>query len=133
MMLLLQTSPLLPIFSQGPVVGSAIICTGLFLWAQVEAYKSRRASDSLVSTFTTANGELKSMLTSQAEAQGKLANAVSSLASAMHEQTDMHREQLDLIREVMSEQKLQSQTMMSITDGFQRVVEQLIAVVKDKD
>jgi hypothetical protein len=132
-MLLLQANPLTPLSTQGWAVGSAIICTGLFIWAQVEAYNARKASENLVSTFTTSNGELKQMLILQAEAQGKLAGAVNNLAEAMHGQSEMHREQLDLIRDVMSEQKLQSAQMMTITNGFQRVVEQLITVVKEKD
>lgn len=131
-MMLFQANPLTPLSTQGWAVGSAIICTGLFIWAQIEAYKSRRASETLVTTFTTSNEELKNMLTGQASAQTELAKAVNNLAEAMKGQADMHREQLDLIREVMSEQKLQSQQMLTITNGFQRVVEQLITVVKDK-
>jgi type I site-specific restriction endonuclease len=132
-MLLLQMNPLTPLSTQGWAVGSAIICTGLFIWAQIEAYKTRKATDSLVTTFSACNAELKEMLTTQAKAQTGLAGAVNNLAHAMSGQADMHREQLDLIREVMSEQKLQSAQMMTITNGFQRVVEQLITVVKGKD
>lgn len=130
-MLLLQANPLTPLSTQGWAVGSAIICTGLFIWAQIEAWKSRKASEKLVETFTTSNGELKTMLTAQATAQSELAKSVNNLAEAMKGSNEMQHEQLDLIRDVMSEQKLQSAQMLTITNGFQRVVEQLITVVKD--
>jgi len=128
-MILLQANPLTPLSTQGWAVGSAIICTGLFIWAQIEAWKSRKASEKLVETFTVSNGELKTMLTEQSKSQGELAKSVNNLAEAMKGSNEMQHEQLDLIRDVMSEQKLQSQQMMTITQGFQHVVERLIEVV----
>lgn len=130
---LLQANPLMPLSTQGWAVGSAIICTGLFIWSQVEAYKNRRQGENLVTTISERNGELKTILTGQADALGKLASSVNNLAEAMKGSNEMQHEQLDLIREVISEQNLQSQQMMTITNGFQRVVEQLITVVKEKD
>ena len=77
------------------------------------------------------NTELKDMLKGQVNAQEQLANSVHQLADAIHHQSDMHSEQLGLIREMVAEQKLPAQNQMVIMNGFQRVVEQLIDAVKE--
>ena len=77
------------------------------------------------------NNELKEMLRGQVGAQEQLAQSVHQLADAIHHQSDMHAEQLGLIREMVGEQKLLAQKQMVIMNGFQRVVEQLIDAVKE--
>lgn len=77
------------------------------------------------------NLELKQTLEGQVGAQRELAQSVHQLAEAMGRQSDLHSEQLGLIREMSSEQKLLAQNQMVIMNGFQRVVEQLIDAVKD--
>ena len=79
----------------------------------------------------TSNTELKDMLKGQVGAQEQLANSVHQLADAIHHQSDMHAEQLSLIRDMVAEQKLLAQNQMVIMNGFQRVVEQLISAVKE--
>lgn len=133
---LFQTNPLTPLSSQGSAVGSAVICVGLFIWAQIEAYKSRTAVEKTATLVASNNSELKLLLTAQSGAQTKLAESVTSMAEAIKGTTELSHQQLDLIREVLSEQKLQSLQMMTITNGFQRTLEQLIdvvAVARDKD
>jgi hypothetical protein len=77
------------------------------------------------------NTELKETLEGQVSAQRELAVSVHQLAEAMGRQSDLHAEQMGLIREMSSEQKLLAQNQMVIMNGFQRVVEQLIDAVKD--
>lgn len=131
MLLLQTTNPLDPIYKYGPGVGSAIISTGLFIWAQIQIFQFKKTVEAHTETILVRNEELKAALSSQVEAQRKLAESVHGLADAIHHQSDMHAEQLSLIREMISEQKVMAANQMTIMNGFQRVVEQLIDIVKE--
>jgi hypothetical protein len=77
------------------------------------------------------NTELKQILEGQVNAQRELAQSVHQLAEAIHHQSELHSEQLQLMRDMSAEQKLLAQNQMVIMNGFQRVVEQLIDAVRD--
>ncbi len=137
-MLLLQANPLTPIWQYGAATGSAIICAGLFLWSQVqsaiikstvEAFKSTVESNTKI--ITESNGELKKLIEAQAGAQDKLVNSVHQLAEAVKFQAEAQHDQFNLIREMATEQRVLSANQLTIMNGFQRVVEQLIATIKD--
>jgi len=89
------------------------------------------ASEDRLKTIADSNTELKETLEGQVSAQRELAVSVHQLAEAMGRQSDLHAEQMGLIREMSSEQKLLAQNQMVIMNGFQRVVEQLIDAVKE--
>lgn len=89
------------------------------------------AAEAQVTALAKSNAELKNTLEGQVNAQRELAQSVHQLAEAMYHQSELHSEQLGLIREMSSEQKLLAQNQMVIMNGFQRVVEQLIDAVKD--
>jgi len=122
-----------------PVVGwpAVIVAVALGSWrlssfltkADSRAANAEKQLDAVVSS----NLELKQTLEGQVTAQRELAQSVHQLAEAMNHQSDLHSEQLGLIREMSAEQKLLAQNQMTIMNGFQRVVEQLISAVSDKD
>ena len=121
-----------------PLVGwpTVIICAVKIAWhirGFLNDVKARAiAAESQVRTPSqSSNTELKETLEGQVNAQRELAQSVHQLAEAMHHQSDLHSEQLGLIREMSSEQKVLASNQMVIMTGFQRVVEQLIAAVAE--
>jgi hypothetical protein len=76
------------------------------------------------------NIELKSALEGQVQAQRELANGVHQLAEAMSRQSEMHAEQLGLIRDMQTKQEVLAANQTALMGGLQRVIEQLINAVK---
>ncbi len=122
---------------QLPLIGwpTVMVCIVKVTWhvrGFLNDVKTRTiAAEGQVIALAKSNGELKETLEAQVNAQRELAQSVHQLAEAMHHQSDLHSEQLGLIREMSSEQKVLASNQMVIMTGFQRVVEQLISVVKD--
>jgi len=122
-----------------PLVGwpTVIVCAIKIAWHArgfLNDVKARAiAAEKQVTTLASSNAELKETLEGQVTAQRELAQSVHQLAEAMHHQSELHSEQLGLIREMSNEQKLLAQNQMVIMNGFQRVVEQLIDAVSKDD
>lgn len=76
------------------------------------------------------NAELKNALEGQVQAQRELANGVHQLAEAMSRQSEMHAEQLELIRDMQTKQEILAANQTTLMGGLQRVIEQLISAVK---
>lgn len=132
-MLLLQSggNPLSPIWQYGASTGSAFICLGLFIWSQVQLATFKATVDANTKVITESNGELKSLIEAQSNAQEKLAESVHQLAGAVETQAGVQHEQLNLIREMATEQRVLSANQLTIMNGFQRVVEQLIDAIRE--
>lgn len=131
MLLLQAANPVSPIFQYGAATGSAIICVGLFIWSQVQIATFKKTVEDNTKVITESNKELTSLITQMSDSQDKLAGSIAQLAEAVKAQSDSQREQLDLIREMTAEQKVLSANQMTIMNGFQRVVEQLIDAVRE--
>lgn len=129
-MIYLQANPVLPIQQYGAAIGSAIICTGLFIWSQIQIFQLKKSVEDNTSAIRSSNDELKNTLEGQVAAQRELAQSVKQLAEAIHHQSDMHSEQLGLIRDMVTKQEVLAANQTSLMTGLQRVVEQLIDVVK---
>jgi hypothetical protein len=125
------TNPLTPIFQWGATTGSAIVCCGLFIWSQIQIGTFKRTVEENTKTIAENNAELRNLIAAQIEGQHELTASVAKLAEAVKRQSDSHAELLALIHEMASGQKVMMANQMTITNGFQRVVEQLIEVVKD--
>jgi len=131
-LLLLQSgNPLSPIWQYGASTGSAFICLGLFIWSQVQLATFKTTVDANTKVITESNNELKTLIQAQSQAQDKLADSVHQLAEAVKAQAQSQHEQLDLIREMATEQRVLSANQLTIMNGFQRVVEQLIDAVRE--
>ena len=120
------TNPATIIQQYGPLVGSAVICTGLFIWSQIQIYMLKSSVDSNAKQLKTNYEALEASLKVQAD----LSQSVRQLADAIHHQSEMHTEQLELIRELVTKQEVLAANQSSLMTGLQRVVEQLIDVVK---
>lgn len=132
LLLLLQASnPLSPIWQYGAATGSAFICVGLFIWSQVQIATFKLTVDANTKVIAESNKELKTLIESQSQAQEKIAESVHNLAESVQTQAEVQREHLDLIRDMNAEQKVLSANQLTIMNGFQRVVEQLISAVRD--
>ncbi len=131
MMLLQATNPLTPIWQYGAATGSAFICVGLFIWSQVQIMTFKTTVDANTKVIAESNQELKRLIQAQSSAQDKLVESVHQLAESVKTQADVHHEQLDLIREMASDQKVLSANQLTIMNGFQRVVEQLIGAIRE--
>jgi hypothetical protein len=130
-MLMLQANPLTPIWQYGAATGSAFICVGLFIWSQLQIATFKSTVDANTKSNVESNKELKTLIEAQLQAQEKLAESVHLLAEGVKAQAEVQREQLDLIRDMTAEQKVLSANQLTIMNGFQRVVEQLIDAVRD--
>jgi hypothetical protein len=128
-LLLLQANPLTSIYQFGAATGSAIICTGLFIWSQVQMATFKSTVENTTSVITQSNSELKALVSQVSESQNKFTNSITKLAEAVKSQSDSQREEMQLIRDMAVEHKVLAANQMIITSGFQRVVEQLISVV----
>ena len=131
MLLMLQANPLLPIWQYGAATGSAFICVGLFIWSQVQLATFKSTVETNSKTITESNAELRKLIEAQSSAQDKLAESVHQLAEGVKLQSETQREQLDLIRDMETEQRVLSANQLTIMNGFQRVVEQLIDAVRE--
>ena len=131
MLLMLQANPLLPIWQYGAATGSAFICVGLFIWSQVQLATFKSTVETNSKTITESNAELRKLIEAQSSAQDKLAESVHQLAEGVKLQSETQREQLDLIRDMATEQRVLSANQLTIMNGFQRVVEQLIDAVRE--
>lgn len=137
-MLLLQANPIIPIYQYGTATGSAVIAVGLFIWSQVQTALMKKSVDDYkksidtnTQAITDSNKELRYMVKQQSEAQKELSAGVNKLAEAVKDQSTRQADQLELIRDMAGEQKLLMANQMTIMNGFQRVVEQLIDVVRE--
>jgi len=128
-LLLLQANPLTSIYQFGAATGSAIICTGLFIWSQVQMATFKSTVENTTSVITQSNSELKALVSQVSESQNKFTDSITKLAEAVKSQSDSQREEMQLIRDMAVEHKVLAANQMIITSGFQRVVEQLISVV----
>jgi hypothetical protein len=131
MLLMLQANPLLPIWQYGAATGSAFICVGLFIWSQVQLATFKSTVETNSKTITESNTELRKLIEAQSSAQDKLAESVHQLAEGVKLQSETQKEQLDLIRDMATEQRVLSANQLTIMNGFQRVVEQLIDAVRE--
>lgn len=128
--LLQATNPVSPIWQYGAETGSAIICVGLFIWSQVQIATFKSTVDQNTKVITESNKELKSLIEAQSMAHDKLADSIQQLADAVKTQATNQHEQLELIRDMAAEQRVLSANQLTIMNGFQRVVEQLIEAVR---
>lgn len=132
-----QSSPWQWLVTYLPVIGwpSVIVAIATGSWKLsgflTKAEGRTENAEKQLAAVVSSNLELKQTLEGQVNAQRELAQSVHQLAEAMGRQSDLHAEQLSLIREMSSEQKLLAQNQMVIMNGFQRVVEQLIDAVKE--
>jgi hypothetical protein len=75
------------------------------------------------------NQELKDTLDSEIEAQRDLAKGVSQLAVSLHELSELNHAEVGLLRDIMSKNEIMINNQTNMMNNFQRVVEQLVALV----
>jgi len=71
------------------------------------------------------------LLNSRTTLFGDVSKAIQSLAEAIHHQSDVHASQFEIIRGIAERQATLAANQEHITQGFQRVVEQLISLMKE--
>lgn len=128
---LLQSNPLGPILQYGTATGSAFICVGLFIWSQVQLATFKSTVEANTKAITESNKELKNLIGAQSQAQDKLAESIHQLAEGVKTQAEIQRDQFSLLKDMTTEQRVLSANQLTIMNGFQRVVEQLIDAVKE--
>jgi|SRR5271154_3008270 len=129
-MFFLQAEPISTIQEFGPYVGGVIVCTALVIWNTIQMNSINRNLEANTKAITESNAELKAQLEGQVQAQHELANSVHQLADAIHHQAEVAAEELSIVREVLNKQDVLAANQTTIMVNFQRVVEQLIGVVK---
>lgn len=126
----LQADPVSTIQEFGPYVGGVVVCAGLFIWNTIQMNGISRKLDENTKAISDSNAELRSQLESQVQAQRELAQSVHQLAEAIHHQAEVSSEELGLVREMATKQDVLMANQTTIMTNFQRVVEQLIDIVK---
>ena len=131
-MFLFQSDPVELVKEFGPSAGAVILCAGLFIWNSIQMNNINRQLDSNTKAISDSNAELKNHLESQVQAQRELAQSVHQLADAIHHQAEVSSEELGLVREMATKQDVLMANQTTIMTNFQRVVEQLIEIVRGK-
>ena len=126
----LQADPVSTIHEFGPVAGTIIVAAALFIWNTIQMSKLGDKVEANSKAITDSNAELKAHLESQVQAQRELAQSVHQLADAIHHQAEVSSEELGLVREMATKQDVLMANQNTIMINFQRVVEQLIDIVK---
>ena len=129
-MFLFQADPVSAIQEFGPYVGGVVVCAGLFIWNTIQMNAINRNLESNTKTMQDSNAELKAQLEGQVQAQRELAQSVHQLADAIHHQAEVAAEELSMVREMMAKQDVLAANQTTIMTNFQRVVDQLIEVVR---
>ena len=132
MLILLQAEPVELIKEFGPSAGAVILCAGLFIWNSIQMNNINRQLDANTKSINDSNAELKAHLEQQVQAQRELAQSVHQLADAIHHQAEVSSEELGLVREMATKQDVLMANQTTIMTNFQRVVEQLIEIVRGK-
>lgn len=132
MLFLFQSEPVELIKEFGPSAGAVILCAGLFIWNSIQTNNISRQLESNTKAINDSNAELKAHLESQIQAQRELAQSVHQLAEAIHHQAEVASEELGLVREMATKQDVLMSNQTTIMVNFQRVVEQLIDIVRGK-
>jgi uncharacterized protein YktB (UPF0637 family) len=132
MLFLFQSEPVELVKEFGPSAGAVIVCAGLFIWNSIQTNNIGRQLESNSKAINDSNAELKSHLESQIQAQRELAQSVHQLAEAIHHQAEVSSEELGLVREMATKQDVLMANQTTIMTNFQRVVEQLIDIVRGK-
>lgn len=125
-----QTDPLSSIHEFGPYVGGVVLCAGLFIWNTIQMNSVNRNLEDNTAAITESNAELKSQLEGQVQAQRELAQSVHQLADAIHHQAEVSSEEISMVRDMVAKQDVLAANQTTIMTNFQRVVEQLIEIVK---
>ena len=131
-MFLFQSEPVELVKEFGPSAGAVILCAGLFIWNSIQMNNVNRQLDENTKAISESNAELKSHLEQQVQAQRELAQSVHQLADAIHHQAEVSSEELGLVREMATKQDVLMANQTTIMTNFQRVVEQLIEIVRGK-
>src|SRR5271154_122811 len=131
-MMFLQADPVGAIQEFGPYVGGVVVCAGLFIWNTIQMNSINRNLEANTKGITESNAELKAHLEGQVQAQRELAQSVHQLAEAIHHQAEVSSEELGLVREMATKQDILMANQTTIMTNFQRVVEQLIEIVRGK-
>jgi len=103
----------------------------LFIWSQVQLATFKSTVEANTKAITESNNELKKLIEAQSQAQDKLAESVHQLAEGVKSQAEVQHEQFGLLRDMATEQRVLSANQLTIMNGFQRVVEQLIDAVRE--
>lgn len=132
MLILFQSDPIGLVKEFGPSAGAVIMCAGLFIWNSIQINNVNRQLEDNTKAISGSNAELKAHLENQIQAQRELAQSVHQLADAIHHQAEVSSEELGLVREMATKQDILMANQTTIMTNFQRVVEQLIEIVRGK-
>lgn len=130
--MLFQSEPISLVQEFGPTVGAVLLCAGLFIWNTIQMNNVNRQLDANTKAISESNAELKANLEGQVQAQRELAQSVHQLADAIHHQAEVAAEELGLVREMGVKQDVLMANQTTIMTNFQRVVEQLLDIIKGK-
>lgn len=74
---------------------------------------------------------LRESISEHVRASSEVVKSITQLTEAIHHQSDVHGEQFKIIRLIGEQQAILATNQTNITSGFQRVVEQLISMMKE--
>ncbi len=118
-----------PIYQYGAAVGSAIICTGLFVWSQVQAFVVRTDLKEHMNNNDKSFADLKQLVVSSIETHRVVASGLERIAEAIQHQSASHESQLSFLREMSADQKAMLANQAAAQAGTQRLLEQLVGKI----
>ena len=122
----MQEEIITPIYQYGAAIGSAIICVGLFVWSQLQAFVIRTDLKAHMQSEEKGFADLKQLVVSSIETQRVVASGLERIAEAIQHQTESHTAQLDFLREMSADQKTMLANQTATQANNQRLLEQLV-------
>ena len=74
---------------------------------------------------------IREIVAEHAKAVGETPKDVKQLSDLLHHQSEVNSETFKILRDIASQQAVLATNQTNITSGFQRVVEQLISMMKE--
>jgi vacuolar-type H+-ATPase subunit I/STV1 len=117
----------------GPYLGASFLCVALFIWSQLAMNAFRKTFDRHVDSDDKSFADLQKMqsaiLSQQTSALSSIrdiAESINHLADAITTQSEMHHEQLELLREQSGDIKIMLTNQTAAQGNLQKLLEQVV-------
>jgi hypothetical protein len=128
----MQAELLNPITQYGAAVGSAIICTSMFVWSQIQMWMLSANMKEHMKDDKDSFSKLENLIVTSIETQRVVANSLERIAEAIQHQTESHTAQLDFLREMSSDQKVMLSNQATAQTSQQRLLEQMVTKLYER-
>lgn len=110
----------------GPSIGASLIFIALFVWSQVQFHMFGGALKTHMKDDDKSFGELKGLTVSGITSQQQVAASITELAKAIYRLSDNQMQQIGILREITSDQKVMIENQLNAQNNLQRLLERVL-------